>query len=317
MKKSIKKAMTLTQFKMLTKMAKRDGIVCLALIGGEPTIHPQFIPIMKHAVKNFFFIYLDTNGIFPRKVRDYLLTNNPHQLNTININIATPGFILNPKIRTQVLNLIETLAPRFNVSLVITNTFLDWKIPKQIIDYVNPSLLRKVTVAFGMEGCIIGNNNYTTIENFGKIGANLYKMLKYLEVKKVRRIVLRRLTLPCMFTTGQWDYLKAKKYINPVDYTCHPISEKRDIFINPAMETFSCYLLSAMKKKLITIQTNLAKLAKHYQQNALRLRQQFVLPYCQKCPFYGFGPGKCSGSCPAFTLNALRPKQFFSKQVII
>lgn len=313
MKHSVKKAMTLEQFKLITNMAKRDGIVCLALIGGEPTIHPNFTEIMKVAIKNFFFIYLDTNGIFPEKVKNYLLTNNPNQLNTINVNISTPGFITNPKIRAQVLKMVDEFTPKFNLSLVITNRFLDWKLPKQIVNLLSSSILKKVTVTFGMEGCELGNYNYTTIENLPKIGANLFKMLKYLETKKPKGIMMRRLTLPCMFSPAQLSYLKDHNYINPVDYACHPTNEKRDLFINPSMEAFSCYPLAAMKKRQITATTDLARLVNEYSANDIKLRQQYVLPYCQKCPFYGFKPGQCSGPCPSFTINALRPKQFFAK----
>lgn len=317
MKNSHKKIMTFEQFKLITKMAKRDGIVCLALIGGEPTIHPGFIEIMKYASKQYFYIYIATNGIFPKKVKKYLLKTNPNQLNTINVNISTPGFVMNPKIREQVLEMIDEFTPKFNLSLVITNRFLDWKLPKQIIDLISPSIIKKVIVTFGMEGCELGNYNYTTIENFPKIGVNLFQMLKYLEVKKPRGIMMRKLTLPCMFNSKQLAYLKDNKYINPIDYACHPTNEKRDLFINPSLETFSCYPLAGMKKKKITPTTDLVKLVNEYSANDTKLRQQYVLPYCQKCPFYGFKPGQCSGPCPSFTLNALRPKQKFKNLELI
>ncbi|MCK4269460.1 MAG: radical SAM protein, partial [Methanogenium sp.] len=51
---------------------KASGINQLRLLGGEPSVHPEFIDIVDEALSKKFHVHVFTNGMFPVHVADHL-----------------------------------------------------------------------------------------------------------------------------------------------------------------------------------------------------------------------------------------------------
>lgn len=300
-----RKEMELSDFRRLLQECKRNHIVSIYLAGGEPTIHTQFIKLITYALRHFFSVNINTNGIFPPEAKRYLLSCG-RRVNLM-FNIATPGFTLNRKVRDTVLDNIRDFADQTMVELGIADTFLDITPAKKIIDHVGGDILRKTELCWCPIKPIAGSINSFGIKDYSRVGHTIMELTRYSDrIGPARRICFLSGQPPCMFTDQERDDLK-KRGVN-LRYGCH---EKGSWFmVNPDMTAFQCFPLFTANhhyrfgKKLVLAETRdkLRKIHEDYE-------KKLVLPECRNCRFYGFGEGQCSGPCIAFRLNALRQKE--------
>lgn len=309
MKSPLKKEMSMIDFRLLVKKLKKNNIMGIHLVGGEPTIHSEFPKILEYSLKNFIFVSVLTNGVFTKPVEELLLKKQPRV--PIQFNIATPGFIFNQKVRELVLEKISKFAEVASTTLTITSNFMDISLVKQIFSYFDRALLRKVVIRLGVEKPVVGGNNSVVMGDFPHIGRNFCEAIAYLdEIGPPRGIVTNRgMITPCMFTKEETKYLTQKGiwgqgYLN--EFECHPPHEPYWFAINASLETFKSYSLSMINRFQIQKDTDIATLKSKYDYLHEKYQKELVLPECKKCPFYGIESGKCSGPCFAFRMNALR-----------
>lgn len=63
--------------RIIDKLAPEGHLAALLLSGGEPSIHPDFEKIVRHAVGRFRRIVINTNGMFPEKLIGLSALNQP------------------------------------------------------------------------------------------------------------------------------------------------------------------------------------------------------------------------------------------------
>jgi len=68
-------AMTWENFSRLSHWIKKNGVVALALLGGEPTLHPQIAEIISYLRNGGVMTALFTNGLFKEGLREVLAGN--------------------------------------------------------------------------------------------------------------------------------------------------------------------------------------------------------------------------------------------------
>lgn len=304
MESPLKKYMTWEDYLFITDVLKKNEIFTLNLLGGEPTIHPFFPKIIKHALKNFFSIMIYTNGIFPPKVTETLRSLNTSRIK-ITFNISTPGFISNPKIRDAVLANIEEFAPKTEVTLAITDVFQSQTFAQSIFSHVNDSLLKKVYARLGFASPIAGEANYVTLDDFPNVGENFCAIITDLDRRGPPKGYKANTSLtPCMFNEKERQFLENHEVRLHSD--CHLEINDRWFTITSDLSTFKCYPLSMRERGKITKSNDLPAIRDAYTVLQEKYRSEWVLPKCKTCPFYGIGKGKCSGPCLAFRYNALK-----------
>lgn len=302
MKSPLKKEMSFKDFKMIVKKHRESGGLTISLIGGEPTIHPKFNQFLEYSLKYFPRVFIATNGLFSYEVEKMLLKYG-YRI-TLFINISTPGFIFNKKIRKNVLQHIRTLKSSTEIVLVVINKFLNSKDAINIINLIDRELFKYITVRLIVEGVVAGTKNYITIDEFPKIGKNFFKVFKYVEKQKPKSIqIIKSSIFPCMFTSQQRRYLKQKGFLKI--FHCHPKFGERSFFITPALIAFKCYPLSTRDRLKITKKTDFKKIREYYQSLQDEYHKKYILPKCKRCPFWGLEEGKCPGPCLGFKINAL------------
>ncbi len=295
----IKKEMSLADFKtILLKMKKiKNKIDTVKILGGEPTLHSSFNKIINLSLKHFTYVQIFTNGIFSDEKASFLSQNLPRIKFTF--NVVTPGFIFNKKIRENVVKRILFFSQKTEVtlSLTIDNTtdleIIFKTIPRAIFDKVK-------IIRIGLSNPVAGEKNYYQFEDFPKIGAKFYQLIKNLkQINPKLKISLNCGLTRCMFTTKQYQYLK-KNNIDVLGWGCFGKASSMDIQTD--LSAFHCFPLSTkhrLKLKNSRLQTLNAKfLAKRYQ-----YWSKIYQNVCKKCPFYGHKPNKCPGPCIAFLTN--------------
>ncbi len=305
MKSPLKKEMSISDIKMVKKQLLKNGILNVALTGGEPTLHTHFIEVVNLMMDEFFRININTNGTFSDEITAFLKSMGKRV--TLFFNVSTPGFLLNKKMRKKIIERIDELSDTAGVSVVITSKFNSAKEAKMILDLLGDKIIKKVTVRLGVEGVIAGAGNYNSIEDFPLIGPHFIEAYKYAARKKPKDIRFGKSITPCMFSTKDLRFLKKKGYMKTVH--CHPESEGRWFGINPAMQTFMCYPLSTRDRLRITPNSDLKRIKKYYLDKQRKYKKKYVLPQCLKCPFYGLEEDKCPGPCAGYRINALEERE--------
>lgn len=313
MKSPLKREITIENLRLLVKKLKENGIIMVFVVGGEPTLHPQFPKIFRYLLDNFLFVCLSTNGIFSERVTEFLVKNSSARY-VIQFNISTPSFIFNPKVRELVIQRIKQFLPISPVNISITDSFLNEESAKRIIDFLEPEVLKKLAVRIAIQAPIAGDKNVFTIDDFPRIGNNFYNIVQYLDERGPPNFLFANsgMVTPCMFTDSQRDYLTKRGILGGgflTEYHCHPKNEPNWFMVNPALEVFHCYQRSTQDRYRIEKNTDISRIRARFGELYWEYQKEYVLDKCRSCPFYGLESGKCSGPCLAFRMNALSEKK--------
>lgn len=313
MTKANKKQISFDDFKKYAVRLKKMGVLKLDFLGGEPTLHPEFDRILKYALKHFFYVRIYTNGIFSAKVRD-TIADNPSRI-TLIVNISTPGFLLNKKIRDSVIQNIDYLTPKIPTILSVVSLFMNQS-AIDIFKQIPVSIIKKTKTKLSFMSPQANDKNPISINDFPKVGKNLIGVVKQLEkIGPPLQIRFNKMFRPCMFNQKQIGFLKKRRldFISK-NVECHNDQGKTDLFhIASDLSTFKCYPLSTVDKYTLKTES-LTDLQKKYYSNQLNYRRDLILPECRNCPFFGFEKGRCSGPCIAFRINALKEKGLYGQK---
>jgi len=317
MAKTKRKEMSFNNFRFVTKKLKQAGILNIDFLGGEPTLNSQFPKILDYALKNFFIIQMFTNGIFSVKVKKALLKAIPRLV--LIFNIGTPGFRFNARIRKEVMDNIRPFTTTATVVLSMVSSFMNEREAIEIIDLVDPLLLKQTMFKLSCLSPTAGSKNLISIKDFPKIGHNVCKVISYLEkVGPPKKAVFNSMYRPCMFSDKDREFLNQRDYRYIYDTkTCHSnLSYGTDcIHVNSDLKTFGCYPLSTINTFSLEKNTNYGKLKQKYAEIEEGLKKKFTLPQCRKCSYFGLEEGQCSGPCLGFRINALKVFKKFKQTV--
>ena len=287
-------------------------------MGGEPTLHSDFEKILDFSMKHFFFVRFFTNGIFSPKVKSAILKYAPRV--HLVINISTPGFQLNKKIRQLVLDNVNELSPKTQITLSIVNLYMNNSAINNF-EIVPSEILRKIRVKLSFMTPVAGDRNPITIKDFPKVGENICDLIKRLEkIGPPLKIGFDRLFRPCMFSPKQTEFLKKRGLGHITKNTiCHETKPGGDGYwsgdffhTTSDLTTFRCYPLSTINHFKVN-PDNIKTLRKKYTDLEEKYRRECVLPECRRCPLFGYEEGKCNGPCIAFRINALREAKISTK----
>lgn len=117
------------KIKRVLKEQKKKGVELLHLVGGEPTLHPDFPAILKFAKALGFKIFIITNGVkfgsteFCGQTLPWLdeimVSLHGHDVKTHNANTRNPGSF--KKILSSLKNLKKSFRGRLEATTAITN----------------------------------------------------------------------------------------------------------------------------------------------------------------------------------------------------
>lgn len=312
MKMASKKEMSMKSYKMILEKCANAGVRRIVLAGGEPTIHSQFSEMLTHTINSNFMVNINTNGIYSDEVEHAILSGGYRTV--VYLNISTPGFISNSKIRKMILERINRLVGKIKVVLIVTNQFLMPQPAMRNIDLIGDELLSKVSVRIGVEGSVAGEKNYTTLDQFPLIGNNFFKTYQYLARNSPQKILFSKSITPCMFSQIQRKKLIEDGYMQI--FHCHPENENVWFSINCDLTTFMCYPLSTRDRKSINNETSFEEIRDYYKKLQLEYDHKYTLPECKSCPFFGLTLGKCPGPCASFRVNTMDKLKINSERLI-
>lgn len=260
----------------------------IALLGGEPTLHPQFVDIVLYLLERGFHITTFTSGVMSDERLEELesyLTEIPLDRMQFVCNLNNPE---------------QTPAPKGEIDKVykFLTSFGPWTTPGFNIYRTDFSLdfIFSYVARFGMQGQLrLGlaspiatqDNSHIREKDMKKTIDRLYNYRNLFEKFRVKPNLDCGFPL-CYFTDEQLGWLF--RMAGTVNFGCGPA-----IDIKPNMDVYSCFPLSNINKRSLFEFNSIQEIAAFYSNLHNQIREDFsgLFDECATCIFRD--EGRCSG----------------------
>jgi len=235
------KMMSPNNFHTLVQKLKKDNINTIRLLGGEPTLHPEFEKIIQIALKNFHTIMLFSNGFIPTKNQKIIKKNINRFI--FNFNIGTPSFAHSTKQRNEAIRLMTYYSKETETNLGFTIWDLTYDYKKLFL-YFSKATLKRVGIRFGYAKTIYNKKPLISKEQFSQVGTVIADLTHFFHDVGAKQISIDCGLMPTMFSNTDLKYVQSHAKIK--GWGCS--GKWGGIDIDTDLSAFPCYPKSKMLK---------------------------------------------------------------------
>jgi MoaA/NifB/PqqE/SkfB family radical SAM enzyme len=295
-------------FQQRLDFLSRSEIEVARLLGGEPTLHPDFVELVERVQAAGMRLQVFSNGLMPERALACLEGLPPEQCTvTVNVSQRTTA---DDQAHVRQRETIRRLGKRAIIGFNIYRS--DFKLDflaSLVLDHdCNPMI--RLAMA---QPCLSGRNEH--------IYPNQYRAIAIRIVDFVRSTAELNITVGldcgfvrCMFSNAELDLLGSTGA--DIGWRCNPILD-----VDLAGNVFPCYPLSSLVQVPLTPDLNAATLRRMFQERTRPYRRAGVYRECSTCDFKSNGSGQqrasegkslevCSGGCLATTIRRFRHTPF-------
>lgn len=275
--------MTPDIYRLALDFIKRSGIKEIRILGGEPTLHPDFIYFIERALDTGNPVRIFTNGNIPARIIDFLETIPDRNLNIV-LNITRLSEMpleTQPALEQTMTGLHSKIIPGINI----------------FSRNVNPDFVFKLIDDFGLRNlvriglahpCIGYENRHLKPGHYFRAGEKITQFVKDAGERNIQLIYDCGI-VPCMF-----DYKDAQIFHkdNSPEFHCEPVPDiLQDGSIVPCF-SLSCVMKMGLddEKKSADIRNEMIREIKEYKNFG-------IFKICADCIHKT--NGFCSGGCAA------------------
>jgi len=249
---------------------KRSQIHQVRILGGEPTLHPQFIEFLQMARETGLPIQLFSNGLISESILEFLSEFSPEQLNIIlNVTRLEEGGIFDDALERVMQRLHDKIVTGLNIYRL--ETALDF-----LIDLIIKYDLQK-SIRLGIaHPCVGYQNRHLHSRYFPRIGEKIANLAMAAQPKGIR------INLDCGFTTCMFaGYDLEQLGLNPqLGNHCQPILD-----ILPDGHVISCYALSGVGRVALTESSTAEELRRFFAEKTQAINRIGVYKICSICNY--------------------------------
>jgi cyclic pyranopterin phosphate synthase len=268
----------------------------LSLLGGEPTLHPQFIDFVLYLHQRKFHVNVFTSGIMSNKMlaeaKEFLLKLPPETLSFVcNYNHPNSSTAAETK---QINSFLKTFSKHISLSFNLYQKDFDFQF---LVDAILRYGLKK-HIRLGLAQPIPGQKNEClSLSEIRGLTENFRNQLKILEKNRISIGFDCGMPL-CIFSNediGRLFKLNRGKIL----FTCAPA-----IDIGPDMQVWACFPLANYEKKSLYDFDNVEDIKKHFskQQGGLRKEKKGIFEECSSCTY--MKERLCAGGCLAHLIGS-------------
>lgn len=284
--------MPLDAFQQRVEFLKRSNIQDVRLLGGEPTLHPQFVELINRARAADMRVVVFTNGLVPEKALAALEGLSVDQC-TIMVNVNQPSEPGPDNLFHQRRETLRRLGERALPGVNIYRLDCDIDFLLSLIDETDC----KRTIRLGMaQPCLTGENRHIHPNQYRAVAVKIVHLAR-LAAKVGVKLDLDCGFVRCMFSDDDLDALRSAGA--NVGWKCNPIL---DVDIGGVV--IHCYPLSRLARLPLTSESDAAALRRAFEARARPYRLAGVFKECSICPFKV--SGECPGGCLAATIRRFR-----------
>ncbi|MCP3921600.1 MAG: radical SAM protein [Desulfobacterales bacterium] len=284
------KNISIEKYRFAVDYLLRNNQKLIGLIGGEPTLHPDFVDLVDYIIKNNGIIRLFTNGLIGDNNLINHLSNISKDKLHILVNLNDKNFYSKKQI-TYLNNVFENLNEKIVVGYNIYTETFSLEFHQQMINKFN--LVKNIRLGLTSpntgsdEKDFIKNNNISTIAN------SIMTNVDIVEQDDIM-INLDCGFYMCMFTTEQLGILMQKTM--GFNSLCNPII---DIDIN--LDAHRCFPLTGFAKVNLKEFDNFDDIIKHFDTRFEGFKIFGKNNQCISCKH--LKRKQCRGECFARILN--------------
>ena len=284
-------SMSLPQFERALDFVQSSGMHEVRLLGGEPTIHPNFIKMLDMVIARGLNLLVFSGGMIPDQVVEALRRIEPDRLSVL-VNVIDP-MDGHPSELTKQAKVFKRLGERVILGMNIYGPSIQLDF---LLDLINRYNLGK-TIRLGIAHPILeGSNSYLHPRHYPEVGKRVAKFGRA-ALKLGVRISFDCGWVPCMFEEGALDALNIPD--GEVGLRCNPILD-----ILPDGNVISCYPLASHESVDLESFDDAASLREHFRTRQNDDRSFMLYKKCTTCDWRA--RGECTGGCLAGSMRRLR-----------
>jgi len=264
----------------------RSGIDQARLLGGEPTLHPDFVRFAETALHRGLRLLVFSNGLMPETTLRWL-EEAPERSVTALINVTPDA---SRKQRETLARLGRRATLGFNIH---TPAFQ----PEFLLELIrrHGSL---PSIRFGLaHPCIDASNVYLHPKHYAAVGSRLAAFSAEARASGVE-LQFDCGFVPCMFPSGSLETLGPSA--TDLGLRCSPVPD-----LLPDGRFVSCFPLSELHQETLRDQDTAAELRHRFDSALAGRRALGVFRECASCELHA--ADRCLGGCLAAASQRLRP----------
>jgi MoaA/NifB/PqqE/SkfB family radical SAM enzyme len=283
---------SLEEFERQLDFLDRSGIDQVRLLGGEPTLHPEFPRLVERARQRGKKILVFSNGLMPPAALECLAAL-PLEECTVLVNCNDPGPAGDPAHERR-RAVLRRLGPRGKLGFTIYR-------PDFSLDFLRPLALESGSLPVIRLGLahptLEGGNRWLHPNQYPAAAARIGRFARQTAASSLR-LELDCGFVRCMFAPADLEALSAVG--TELGWHCSPILD-----IRPGGEAIHCYPLAGLGALRVEAHSDAPALRAQFEQVTRLYRQVGIYAECPACPF--FRSGECPGGCLAAAMRRFRP----------
>jgi hypothetical protein len=283
--------MRLVDFDRALDFLERSSVDQARLLGGEPTLHPDFETLVRRVLDRNLKLLVFSNGLMPSTALTALLEAPRDQVGVL-INLTLPHE-LDPSRYARQLEVLSCLGGRATAGLNIYGPMPDFTYAFEMIERFDLAPAIRLGLAHPSAGF---DNAFLRRRHYKAVGAQIADFA--LECRDAGlRIFFDCGFVPCMFSQGQRESLAEE--LRDIGRRCSPIPD-----ILPDGTVVACYPLRQGARLTLPDERDAEWVNETLKTALARFRSIGLARECRDCLLRQ--SGTCLGGCLAASLRRLR-----------
>lgn len=282
-------------FEQVLDFLGRSGIDQVRLLGGEPTLHPQFPALVGTALRGGLRILVFSNGLIPESALRCLEEIPPDRAAVL-INVSSFKGLEAP-VKARQTNTLRRLGLRATLGLTVDGPGLEIDF---LLDLIREFYLSR-SIRFGLaHPGVDGANHFLHPRNYPEVGM---KLAAFAGEASQSGVQLRFDCgfVPCMFPPGSMEILA--EGAGDIGVQCSPILD-----ILPDGHVIPCFPLAGVHRDIVPQNRDAAWLRGQFEDKLKPYRHIGIYRQCNRCEWRE--NKRCMGGCLASALRRLRRTEF-------
>jgi len=283
------RALSLEKAERLIQWLKKNGIDTFSMIGGEPTLHPEFEQILEAVRTADMKAFVFSNGLMSDKKAACLAAWPDDQLGVL-INVNDRDQYTDPEFQ-RLERTLGILSGKASLGYNLYSLDFDFRpVARMAVDLGCRKRLR-----LGLAEPILGGENaFLAPRDYPRIAERLTDQAEEIDRMDVA-VGFDCGFVMCMFTTEQLGRLTACRA--EISFACNPVVD-----ISPALEAWACFPLTLWEKVRVEDFPSLQALQDHFSDKQRLYRRSGIYSHCLNCRF--LIRGQCSGGCLSHVIRS-------------
>jgi MoaA/NifB/PqqE/SkfB family radical SAM enzyme len=279
----------LASFKKMLNLLRISNFPQIRLLGGEPTLHPQFPQILEIASKEEKPIVIFSNGIMTDQALQSIKSIGTADLIVLlNINVYFMNLSI-PSFTNQIRNVLIQLGEKCQLGYTIQNAEIPFSSMQNLIKEFNLSK----SIRFGLAQPTGRNNQFLSPRHYPFIGK---KMIDAMENTQDNYTTFE---LDCGFVRCMFPDHPAQLFPPNGDFFTSHCSPIIDMDIDGS--AVPCFPLSEEVRMTNAISQNRSEITQFFQDKLAKVQGIGIYPECGQCAY--LKNQECNGGCLAAVLK--------------